>query len=112
MKFVNSLIVAVALTGGLLVLHPAQALKGHISPTIPQQCANTTVTVANDSVLPLDLLLIPYGGPDAASNTIYEIPFNDQNPYKIDFQLKYPAGTQFIYLVSAMLLHNPRLGVP
>jgi len=110
MKFVNSLFVAAALTGGLLVLRPAQAFEGDISPTIPQQCATTTVTVANDSVLlPLHLLLIPYGGPDAASNPIYEIPFND---HKIDFQLKYPAGTQFIYLVSAMLLHNPRLGVP
>jgi len=61
MKFVNSLIVAAVLTGGLLVLHPAQAFEGHISPPTLQQCATATVTVTNDSVLPLDLLLIPYG---------------------------------------------------
>ena len=101
------LIVAAA-SGGLFVLYPAQAYTWNISPPIPQQCATTSVAVSNDSVLPLDLLLIPYGPLPLsdASKTIYEIPFNGSNPYKIDFQMKYPAGTQFIFLVNAILLHD------
>jgi len=101
MLFVNLLIVAAA--------SGAQAYNWDISPPIPQQCATTTVTVTNDSVLPLDLLLIPYGPLPLsdASKTIYEIPLNGPNPYSIDFQLKYPAGTQLLYLVNAILLHGP-----
>ena len=59
-----------------------------------------------DTVLPLGLLLIPYGPlpPSDASKTIYDIPFDG---YRNDFQLKYPAGTQFIDLVNAILLHCP-----
>ena len=103
MIFVNLLIVAAA--------SGAQAYNWKISPESPQQCATASVTVTNvnDSVLPLDLLLIPYGPlplPDA-SKTIYEIPLNGPNPYSIDFQLKYPAGTQLLYLVNAILLHGP-----
>jgi len=101
MIFVNFLIVAAASS--------AQAYNWDISQL--QQCATTTVTVTNvnDSVLPLDLLLIPYGPSplSGASKTIYEIPFNGSDPYKIDFQLKYPAGTQLVCLVNAMLLHYP-----
>ena len=106
MIFVNLLIVAL---GGLFVPYPAQAYSWGTSPAIPQQCATTAVVVSNDSVLPLDLLLIPYGPlplSDAAK-TIYEIPLNGSNPYRTDFQLKYPAGTQFIHLVNAILLHGP-----
>jgi len=101
MIFVNLLIVAAALG--------AQAYNWDISPPIPQQCATATVTVTNDSVLPLDLLLIPYGPLPLsdASKTIYEIPFNGPNPYRIDFQMKYPAGTQLVYLVNAILFYGP-----
>jgi len=100
MIFVNLLIVAAASGAQAYSWHPVEPL---------QQCATTTVLVSNDSVLPLNLLLIPYGPlplSDAAK-TIYEIPFNGSDPYRIDFQLKYPAGTQFTDLVNAMLLHYP-----
>ena len=106
MIFTNVLIVA---TGSLFVLPAAQAFDYHFSPSTPQQCASANVIVTgNDTSLPLDLLLIPYGPLPLsdASKTIYEIPFNGPDPYRINFQVKYPTGTQFVALVNAILLDH------
>ena len=108
MVFMNLLIVA---AGSLSVLPAAQAYYWTFSPDTPQQCATANIVTLNhtaSTVLPLRLLLIPYGPLPLSdsSKRIYEIPFGP-DWYKIDFQLKYPAGTQFIDLVSAILLHCP-----
>ena len=96
-------------TGGLFVLPIAQAYYWHFTPTTPQQCATANVQVYNLTtydVPPMRLLLVPFG-PLPLSDTskgVYEIPFNGPDPYTKDFQVKYPAGTQFAHLVNAISL--------
>ena len=102
----NLLIVA---AGGLFVLPTAQAYYWRFTPTTPQQCATANVQVYNitpSDVLPTRLLLVPYGPLPLsdASKGLYEIPFDGPDPYTKDFQVKYPAGTQFAYLVNAISL--------
>src|SRR6266704_1106458 len=99
-------------TGSLFALPAAQAYNytWYFSPETPQQCGNATVIVSsNDTAPPFDLLLVPYGPLPLsdASKTIYEIPLNGSNLTRLDFQVKYPAGTQFVDLVNAILLHDP-----
>jgi len=102
----NLLIVA---TSGLFVLPAAQAYYWRFTPTTPQQCATANVQVYNLTtydVPPMRLLLVPYG-PLPLSDTskgVYEIPFDGSDPYTKDFQVKYPAGTQFAHLVNAISL--------
>ncbi len=108
MIFMNLLIIA---TGSLFVLPATRAFYWQLSPTIPQQCTSASIVTNNhttQSALPLRLLVIPYGPLPLsdASTRIYEIPFNGPDPYRMDFQVKYPAGTQFIELVNAILLHS------
>src|SRR6266545_2927077 len=110
MIFMNLLIVV---TGSLFILPAAQAYFWQFSPASPQQCATASFVTYNhtEPILPLRLLVIPYGPLPLsdASKAIYEIPFNGPDPYSIDFQVKYPVGTQFIPLVNAILLYNPHI---
>ena len=100
----------IVVTGSLFILPAAQAYFWQFSPASPQQCATASFVTYNhtEPILPLRLLVIPYGPLPLsdASTRIYEIPFNGPDPYRMDFQVKYPAGTQFIELVNAILLHS------
>jgi len=104
MIFMDLLIVA---AGGLFVLPTSRAVSWQLLPTTPPwQCATATVIItSNDTAPPLRLLLIPYGPLplSGASKTIYDIP--SSNLDRMDFQVKYPAGTQFVELVNA--IHDP-----
>ena len=96
-------------TGGLFVLPTAQAYYWLFSSTTPRQCAIANVQVYNitpNTLPPMRLLLVPFGPLPLsdASKGVYEIPFNGPDPYTMDFQVKYPAGTQFFGLVNAISL--------
>ncbi len=108
------MILLVVAASSLFVLPAAQAYYWLVSPDSPQQCATANVvtynrTTTRPAIPPLRLLVIPYGPLPLAdeSKAIYELPFNGPDPYSINFQVKYPAGTQFIPLVNAFLLHDP-----
>ncbi len=87
----------------LLLLRGAYAYTWLFQDT-PSQCGQLTVAVAgNDAAPPFRILIAPFG-PSPLPNgvetrQILDIPFpGSQN--EVQFQLTYPAGSQFVAVVS------------
>lgn len=89
-----------------VVLHGADAYTWSYQGT-PTQCSNLTVDISgSDGTPPFRILISPFGPSPLANNVearnILDIPFQD-NQTKVQFQLTYPAGSQFVAVVSAFL---------
>ncbi|KAG6865630.1 hypothetical protein C0991_000799 [Blastosporella zonata] len=70
----------------------------------PQQCSNLTVSVSgSDGKPPYRILILPFGPSPLKDNiearTIIDQPFPD-GATSVSFQLKYPANSQFVAVVS------------
>lgn len=77
----------------------------------PQQCSNLTISIAgSDGQPPYRVLIIPFGPTPLANNvearTILDVPF-EGNSNTISFQLKYPANSQLVAVVSFLLIFIP-----
>ena len=75
--------------------------------TPPQQCSNLTVSlVGSGGVPPYRLLVLPSGPTPLSSGvevrTILDVPFPDDST-TVSFQLKYPAFSQLVAVVSILL---------
>lgn len=75
--------------------------------TPPQQCSNLTVSlVGSGGVPPYRLLVLPSGPSPLSSGievrTILDVPFPDDST-TVSFQLKYPANSQLVAVVSILL---------
>ena len=70
----------------------------------PQQCTNLSIAVSgNDGQPPYRVLILPFGPSPLANNIearkIMDVPFpSGQN--RVQFQLNYPANSQFVAVVS------------
>ena len=70
----------------------------------PSQCGHLTVAIAgNDGIPPFHVLITPFG-PSPLANVvetrqILDIPFTESQK-EVQFQLTYPAGSQFVAVVS------------
>jgi hypothetical protein len=72
----------------------------------PQQCSNLTVSLVGSGVPPYRLLVLP-SGPSPFSNgvevrKILDVPFPDDST-TVSFQLRYPANSQLVAVVSITL---------
>lgn len=70
----------------------------------PQQCSNLTISISgSDGKPPYRVLIIPFGPSPLPNNvearTILDMPF-EGNSNTISFQLKYPANSQLVAVVS------------
>ncbi|KJA14563.1 hypothetical protein HYPSUDRAFT_49030 [Hypholoma sublateritium FD-334 SS-4] len=87
----------------LILLRGAQAYTWSFKEA-PSQCGELTVAVAgNDGTPPFHILIAPFG-PSPLPNgietrQILDIPFAG-NQSEVQFQLTYPAGSQFVAVVS------------
>lgn len=75
----------------------------------PQQCANLTIEISgSDGKPPYRVLIIPFGSSPFSNNTevrrIIDQPFSGSDT-SVTFQLKYPANSQFVAVVSVIFLH-------
>ncbi|KJA21348.1 hypothetical protein HYPSUDRAFT_140777 [Hypholoma sublateritium FD-334 SS-4] len=86
-----------------VVLHGVHAYTWSYQGT-PTQCNNLTVAISgSDGTPPFRILISPFGPSPLANNVearnILDIPFPD-NQTEVQFQLTYPAGSQFVAVVS------------
>lgn len=77
----------------------------------PQQCSNLTISISgSDGQPPYRVLIIPFGPTPLPNNvearTILDVPF-EGNSNTISFQLKYPANSQLVAVVSFLLISIP-----
>lgn len=83
--------------------------------TPPQQCSNLTVSLAGSGgVAPYRILVLPFG-PTPLTNsievrTILDVPFPDGQT-SVSFQLKYPANSQLVAVVSINFSFTPAFSV-
>jgi hypothetical protein len=74
----------------------------------PEQCSNLTISISgSDGKPPYRVLIIPFGPSPLANNVearkILDVPF-EGNSNTISFQLKYPANSQLVAVVSFILI--------
>lgn len=89
------------------VLRGAHAYTWSFQRT-PTQCSNLSVAISgSDGTPPFRILISPFGPSPLANNVearnILDIPFPD-NQTEVQFQLTYPAGSQFVAVVSVFFL--------
>lgn len=73
----------------------------------PQQCGNLSIAISgNDGQPPYRVLIIPFGPSPLANNIearrIMDVPF-PSGQSRVQFQLKYPANSQFVAVVSIVV---------
>ena len=72
----------------------------------PQQCSNLTVSLVGSGVPPYRILVLPSGPTPLSSGIevrrILDVPFPDGST-TVSFQLKYPANSQLVAVVSIYL---------
>lgn len=99
----SSLPVLLTLLSSLFTLSAAYTWN-FASP--PQQCSNLTVSLVGSGVPPYRLLVLPSGATPLSSGievrTILDVPFPDGST-SVSFQLKYPANSQLVAVVSITL---------
>lgn len=88
---------------GLSLLPQANAYAWSFQQT-PQQCANISIAVSgNDGQPPYRVLILPFGPSPLTNNIearkIMDVPF-PSGQSSVQFQLKYPANSQFVAVVS------------
>ena len=69
----------------------------------PQQCANLSLQISGSGEPPYSVLIIPYGPSPLANNVEVRTIVSEQFPgdaSELSFQLKYPADSQFVAVVS------------
>lgn len=84
------------------LLPTAYAFSFNFTST-PQQCQDLTIAVSGAGSPPYSVLIIPFGPSPLPNNvevrTIFDVTFNGSST-EADFQLKYPADSQFVAVVS------------
>lgn len=98
----------------LAVLFSATLVSGYsfTFTSQPTQCANLSLQISGSGEPPYSVLIIPYGPTPLPNSvevrTIVSQQFSGDGA-SISFQLKYPATSQFVAVVSLLLPFHSRM---
>lgn len=98
----------------LAVLFSATLVSGYsfTFTSQPTQCANLSLQISGSGEPPYSVLIIPYGPTPLPNSVEVRTIVSQQFPgdgASISFQLKYPATSQFVAVVSLLLPFHSRM---